>query len=514
MANEIVLPPGNDAGLTVTAKVFDQSGSQVGSNVSCSEVGSTSIYRGTMPTASQAVYFVEFEDSSSQHLGTYEMDWTGSVERTVFDTPTTAQVNAEVDTALVNYAGPTKTEMDTFQTAVTNLINALNNISPSEVNTQVDTALADYNGPTKAEMDTFQTAITNLLNALNNISPSEVNTQVDNALADYDGPTKTEMDALQTAIAALINGLNNISTSEVNTEVDTALADYDGPTKAEMDAFQTAVTNLLNALNNISLSSVRTQVDSALTSYDPSTGAELTAAVTSIKGSANRDNTEVYNNSGAQSLTALQNAIDAVKVIVDKFNFNSANDVKSTLDGEEVTTDAASRNASKADVALLATINTAIAALNDISPVEVLSQATSAITTYDPPTKTEMNTFQVAITALINGLHNLSAAQVNNEMDTALADYDAPTKTEMDAGFAGLNNPTAAEIVTAMSAMVIEGSLTFVQYMRAVGAVLAGDGTVSVDGGTVTYKSPSGIKNVATATVDVNGNRDVTLDLT
>ena len=502
MANEIILPPGNDAGLTVIAKVFDQSGSQVGSNVSCSEVGSTSFYRGNMPTASQGVYLVEFEDSSNNHLGTYEMDWTGSVERTVFDGATAS--------ALTTVDG----KIDAFQTAVTNLINALNNISPSEVNAQVDIALADYDGPTKTEMDTFQTAVTNLLNALNNISEAEVNTQVDNALADYDGPTKAEMDALQTAIAALINGLNNISTTQVNAEVDTALADYDGPTKSEMDTFQTAITNLINALNNISLPNVRTQVDSALTSYDPSTGAEITAAISSIKGSANRDNTEVYNNSGAQSLTALQTAVDAVKVIVDKFNFNSANDVKSTLDGEEVTTNTASRNASKADVALLTTINNAIAILNDISPVEVLAQVTSAFGTYDPPTKAEMDSFQTAITALINGLNNLSATQVNNEMDTALADYDPPTKTEMDAGFAGLNDPTAAEIVTAMSAMVIEGSLTFVQYMRAIGAGIAGDGTVSVDGGTVIYKNITGVKAVLTATVDASGNRTITKDLT
>ena len=55
MANELVLPPGNASGLTVTAKVYSQAGVQVGSDVSCTEVGSTSIYRGDMPTASQGV---------------------------------------------------------------------------------------------------------------------------------------------------------------------------------------------------------------------------------------------------------------------------------------------------------------------------------------------------------------------------------------------------------------------------------------------------------------------------
>ena len=65
-----------------------------------------------------------------------------------------------------------------------------------------------------------------------------------------------------------------------------------------------------------------------------------------------------------------------------------------------------------------------------------------------------------------------------------------------------------------MSAMVIEGSLTFIQYMRAIGAGVAGDGTVSVDGGTVTYKNVTGAKAVLTATVNAAGNRTITKDLT
>ena len=44
----------------------------------------------------------------------------------------------------------------------------------------------------------------------------------------------------------------------------------------------------------------------------------------------------------------------------------------------------------------------------------------------------------------ITGLNNLSAADVNTEVDTALADYDAPTKAELDAGFAALNDLSAA----------------------------------------------------------------------
>jgi hypothetical protein len=41
-------------------------------------------------------------------------------------------------------------------------------------------------------------------------------------------------------------------------------------------------------------------------------------------------------------------------------------------------------------------------------------------------------------------------ADVNAEADTALTDYDPPTKTEMDSGFTALNDPTAASIADAV----------------------------------------------------------------
>lgn len=98
MPNELILPPGTKSGLTVTAEVYDQTGTQVGATVSLSEVGSTSIYRGDMPTASQGVYFVEFKDSFNNHLGTYEMNWTGSAEVTVFDTSSAlVDVESKID---------------------------------------------------------------------------------------------------------------------------------------------------------------------------------------------------------------------------------------------------------------------------------------------------------------------------------------------------------------------------------------------------------------------------------
>lgn len=77
---------------------------------------------------------------------------------------------------------------DVSGVATQSSVDALNDLSAAEVNAQVDTALADYDGPTKAEMDAA-------FAALNDLSAAQVNAEVDTALSDYDGPTKAEMDA-------------------------------------------------------------------------------------------------------------------------------------------------------------------------------------------------------------------------------------------------------------------------------------------------------------------------------
>ena len=59
------------------------------------------------------------------------------------------------------------------------------------------------------------------------------------------------------------------------------------------------------------------------------------------------------------------------------------------------------------------------------------------------------------IPAQISALNDLSQAEANAACDQALADYDGPTKAEMDAGFAGLNDPTASEIADAVIGEVL-----------------------------------------------------------
>lgn len=67
------------------------------------------------------------------------------------------------------------------------------------------------------------------------------------------------------------------------------------------------------------------------------------------------------------------------------------------------------------------------------------SDISAALATYDAPTKAELD-------AGFAALNDLSAAQVNAEVDTALADYDPPTKAEMDTAFSGLNDLSAAAV--------------------------------------------------------------------
>ncbi len=546
MANELVLPPGNASGLTVTAKVFTQAGTQVGSDLSCSEVGNTSTYRGNMPTATQGVYLVRFDSSAGDFLGTYEMNWDGSAERTVFDNATASAITGLNNLSVSDVTGavPTvsaiqnglateanlnavKAKTDGLNFIGTDVKSTLNgelvttdtasrNASKADVSSLATTSHVQEIEDKVDTLDTVADAIKNKTDGLN-FTGTDVKATLDNEEVTTDAASRNASKADVSNLARQSDVLGIATAShlqEVEDKVDAVDTIVDA-IKPQTDKLTFSGTDVKATLDN---ETVTTDVASRNASKADVSGLATAAALASvesaIRGADSRDLTQVYDASGTTGISALQATADAIKLVTDKFNFNSANDVYSTLDSEVVTTDTASRNASKADVSLLPTINAAIGALNNLSGNDVLSQVTSALGDYDAPTKTEMDTFETAITELINGLNNLGAAQVNAEVDAALANYDGPTKTEMDAAFNALSNTTANEVVTAMSAMVIEGSLTFIEYLRAIGAGIAGDGSVSVDGGTVTYQNITGAKAVLTATVDAAGNRTITKDLT
>lgn len=87
------------------------------------------------------------------------------------------------------------------------------------------------------------------------------------------------------------------------------------------------------------------------------------------------------------------------------------------------------------------TIPTAISGLNDLSAADVNAECDTALSDYDPPTKTEMDTG--------HGLLS-TPAEVETACDASFATYDPPTKTEMDTAHALLATP--AEVETAVDA--------------------------------------------------------------
>lgn len=390
-----------------------------------------------------------------------------------------AEVNAEVDTALSDYDGPTNTEMLAG-------FAALNDISALEVNAEVDTALADYDSPTNTEMLAA-------FAALNNISTAEVNTEVDTALTDYDGPTKTEMD---NSFAAL----NDLSAAQVNAEVDTALTDYDGPTKTEMDSG-------FAGLNDLSAADVNAEAEAALIDYDSSGGVAKENSVLALQNQTrfvgvppahmlipdagdtiyrivshfydndgnmeDPDNDEiaiVYKNvSGTSKIAFFDNAAGSspatasttfsgkykmVKLGVGTYetyyklpNTEAVAQWIAEFSLEEGSvqldysrsTNVVEENPGNTTLADNATNKTIVAeALKEIDV-----NATSAVS--GSIHKDIMDNVDANETA-IGALNDLSAAEVNTEVDTALVDYDGPTKTEMDSGFAALNNLSAAEV--------------------------------------------------------------------
>jgi hypothetical protein len=364
-----------------------------------------------------------------------------------------AAVNTQVDIALADYDGPTNTEMLAAHTTTDGLIGALNDVSAAQVNAQVDTALADYNGPTHTELVTSQGVVTAAIAALNDLSAAQVNAEVDTALADYDGPTQTELLAAHTTTDALITGLNDLQTSDILTQVNTGLAAYDGPTNTEMLAAHTTTDALISGLNDIAAADVLTQATAANVAH----GLDhiISAAVTG---------TDIVDDSIIASLVSKEaiadwddfvNTTDSLQAIKDNQSTTapSAADIRAEIDSNS--TELATIKADAASILLDTgtTLSNQIAALNNITSANVLTQVTAGLNAYDPPTKTELDTAQTSIENDIAALNNVSSATVLSQVSAALATYDGPTNTEMlaahtttDALISGLNDLSAAQV--------------------------------------------------------------------
>lgn len=145
--------------LTVYGKLFGTNGVQVGATVTSGFVEAVAglyVYVLAVPDGQEGV-FVAYDSANT------------ALRRVAVVAPRETE-NADVKTSTRS----TPTNVSDAQTAITNAIAALNNLSQAQAQTAATAALNAYDPPTKAELDTAQSAITAAIGSLNNLSGSDI----------------------------------------------------------------------------------------------------------------------------------------------------------------------------------------------------------------------------------------------------------------------------------------------------------------------------------------------------
>lgn len=133
-----------NTGKTVHGKLFGADGSQVGSTITAGFVEAVAglyIYVLSAPDGQEGV-FVAYDSANA------------ALRRSVVIAPRETE-NSDVKSSTLATPG----NVSDTQTAITNAIAALNNLSQSQAQTAAAAALVAYDPPTKVELDTAQTAI-------------------------------------------------------------------------------------------------------------------------------------------------------------------------------------------------------------------------------------------------------------------------------------------------------------------------------------------------------------------
>lgn len=151
-----------------------------------------------------------------------------------------AEVNAEVDTALTDYDGPTRTE------ATADKAEILTAVGDLPTNAELAAALAGADD-----------AVLAAIAALNDLSAATVA----GLLVSYDGTTQADLNSAVATLQGAITALNDLSSAEVQSASAAALAAYDGPTNAEMIARTLAAANYATAAAVAALDGKVTTVD-------------------------------------------------------------------------------------------------------------------------------------------------------------------------------------------------------------------------------------------------------------
>lgn len=315
MANElnIQLDPFSDSGLTLIAKGFNSDGTQLGSNITMTEVGSRAYYTASFSLVSVAdgAYLISFETATDFYgqgvlyvKNGDELDLSDVETETLAagrETNIVSEVNAnetkidlietkaqadarqssligehndtQADIAALNDFNPATDTVANVTLVATTATNAdmrgtdgANTIAPDNAGiTQIQTDISSLNDITASDVYTEFTSGANedAFKADVSLLATEANatTNRNDIIAEVDA-SEVKIDAIDsnvdsilvdtsTTIPSLINALNDLSEAQVKAQADQALTDYDSPTKAELDSVETAILGAINGLNNL-----------------------------------------------------------------------------------------------------------------------------------------------------------------------------------------------------------------------------------------------------------------------
>ena len=182
----------------------------------------------------------------------------------------TSQVKSITDQALLDYDGPTNTEVTSNTVSVLASVAALNDITATDVYTEFTTASNE--DVFKADVSQLSTSAE--IASLNIITASDVYTYF--TTLSREDAFKAQVSLLSTS--ADIAALNNITASDVYTLFTTG--SNEDVFKADVSALSTSAQ--VTALNNISTLEVKAEIDQAFIDYDVATITSLTADTASL----------------------------------------------------------------------------------------------------------------------------------------------------------------------------------------------------------------------------------------
>lgn len=267
MADELEFygDPSADSGLTVVARVYNSAGAQVGSDVSCAEVGVLAIYQGDMPTAGAGTYGVRFFNGTTLLAQSF-INWDGAAE------VTNQTLDVKINT-IDSIQDGVVSDVDDIQNLVSNI--------PSNPLTDND-----------ARLNNLDATISSRL-ATSGYTVPPTTAQIEAALLN-EGDGQQLIDAIVQAIGNVnVDQIALIAAIRADLERNGGMLDT-VPTLAEIEASTViAKTSDVTALNNLSSADVQTAVASSLSTYDAATNSAIASVQTAVIGEVNANETKI-----------------------------------------------------------------------------------------------------------------------------------------------------------------------------------------------------------------------------